>query len=341
MKLQNMQTENTKTKNYDLQKMMEEFRTNEGIPEELTTEAQLWDEILKKEVFLMGDQLLPLIKEVHHREYPRDVSIKPLATEYSVNRADSGAIASIRADITVMIAERDIYHLECQTDMDGTMVMRMLEYDVPIAISYAKTDENGIYQLQFPHSAVLYLQSNRKVPDFLTAQITFQDGSTHDYTVPVIKVQAYTLEEIRDKHLCILIPFLPLRFRPMLKSRKRPEKEELTDFLQQIIIILEEEVEKGFLTNANQKSILSLLCKSMIRVFYKDETLLREVVAMTEPILELEFEKIARLEKENKTLEQDIAVLEQSNIVLEQSNKTLQEEIAHLRKLLEEKKEKE
>lgn len=102
---------------------------------------------------------------------------------------------------------------------------------------------------------VLYLQSNRKVPDSLTAQITFQDGSTHDYTVPVIKVQAYTLEENRDKHLCILIPFLPLGFRPMLKSGKRPEKEELTDFLQQIIIILE------------------------------------GVVAMTEPILELEFEK--------------------------------------------------
>ncbi len=272
----------------------------------------------------MSDQLLPLIKEVYHKEYPRNVSVKPLATEYSVDRADTGAIASIRADITVIVADRDIYHFECQTEKDGAMILRMLEYDTHIAISYVRANTEDNYQLQFPYSAVLYLQSNRKIPDNLTVQIIFQDGSVHNYVIPVIKVQSYTMKQIRDKHLCILIPFLPLRFRPLLKTQNRPGKEELTDFLQQIIMMLEEEVKNGFLTNANQKSILSLLYKAMIRVFYRDETLLKEVVAMTEPILELEFEKIARLEKENKVLEQDI--------------KALREEVVRLQQLLGEKK---
>lgn len=68
--------------------------------------------------------------------------------------------------------------------------------------------------------------------------------------------------------------------------------------LQNRILILEQEVEEGYLTENKRKAILSLLSKSMIRVCYKDEKLLKEVLRLTEPILELEFEKVERLERE-------------------------------------------
>ena len=71
----------------------------------------------------------------------------------------------------------------------------------------------------------------------------------------------------------------------------------MTDFHQQVILILEQEVKDGYLTENNRKMILSLLDKSMIRVFYKEKSLQEEVLALTKPILELEFEKIERLEK--------------------------------------------
>ena len=51
-------------KHYDLHKLLEEIKSTEGLPEKLSTEAQLWDEIMKKETFLMPEQLFPLIKEV-------------------------------------------------------------------------------------------------------------------------------------------------------------------------------------------------------------------------------------------------------------------------------------
>ena len=81
-------------------------------------------------------------------------------------------------------------------------------------------------------------------------------------------------------------------------------KEELTDFYEEIILILEQEVADGHLTESNRKAILSLLSKSMIRVFYKDPKLLEEVIVLTAPILELEFEKVERLEKELATQKQ-------------------------------------
>jgi hypothetical protein len=313
-----MQSERTIV--YDLHPIIEEIRTMEGLPENLSTEAQLWDEIMKKETFLMPEQLLPLIKEVHGKEYPPSVSITPLATEYSVERMDTQEIASIRADITVIINAVDIYHFECEMQKDGTMVMRMFEYDIHIALSYAKRNDDGQYEIRFPHSAVLYLQNLGSVPDYLSCPVIFQDGSSHEYNIPVIQVQSYSLEEIQNKHLCVLIPFLPLRFRKRLSSstkvhekKSKIQKGELTDFYQQIILILEQEVTNGYLTENNMKAILSLLNKSMIRVFYKNTELLEEVITMTEPILELEFEKVERLEKELAEKENELASSQAEN----------------------------
>lgn len=209
-------------KHCDLHVLLEEIRASEGLPENLSTEAQLWDEIMKKETFLMPEQLLPLIKEVHGKTYERGTDIRPLATEFSVERSDTKKITSIRADITVIVAERDIYHFECEIHNDGTMVMRMFEYDVHIALSYRK-EMSGEMVLQFPHSAVLYLQDNGNTPEELNCAIRFQDGGTYVYRVPVLKVQAYTIEEIKEKHLCVLIPFLPLRFRKRISGRKKEQ----------------------------------------------------------------------------------------------------------------------
>ena len=58
-------------KHYDLHKLLEEIEASEGLPENLSTEAQLWDEIMKKEAFLMPEQLFPLIKEVHGKAYEK------------------------------------------------------------------------------------------------------------------------------------------------------------------------------------------------------------------------------------------------------------------------------
>jgi hypothetical protein len=323
---------------YDLQMILNEIRTREGIPENLSTEAQLWDEILKKETAQMPEQLLPLIREVYGKSYPRDVDIYPLGTEYSVERMDTGEIASVRADITIQIAGRDIYHFECESKKDGTLVMRMFEYDVHIAISYAEQDSDGGYHIRFPRSAVLYLQNLQPMPDTLSGTVAFQDGTIHEYQIPVIHVQSYSLEEIKRKHLSVLIPFLPLRYRerfPGPESKESIEDKiqrgELTDFYHQIILLLEEEVKGGYLTESNRKMILFLLSKSYIRVFYKSDALMQEVIDMTAPILELEYEKNERLEKE-------LAELKESNQkelaeLKENSRKKLAEKEAELARL--------
>lgn len=75
----------------------------------------------------------------------------------------------------------------------------MLEYDLHAALAFRSDTKNTQLVLEFPKSAVLFLQGTTKIPDYLNCQLKFQDGSTHAYRVPTVKVQSYTLEEIREK----------------------------------------------------------------------------------------------------------------------------------------------
>lgn len=207
----------------------------------------------------------------------------------------------------------------------------MFEYDVQIALSYSPPVSGEHMDLYFPHSAVLYLQNNHNIPDTLTCTIHFQDDTTCDYKVPTVKVQSYTLAEIRDKHLCVLIPFLPLRFRKEISHNKNIEslKDQLTYFYNELILILEEEVAGGFLSEVNRNTILFLLNKSMIRVSYRNELLLKEVLTLTEPILELECDKYFKIiEEQSKALSEKDSVISEKDSVIA----ALQAELERLKK---------
>ena len=288
---------------------IEEIIKREGLPEEISTEAQLWDLIFKKAAYNSPSLLFPLIYEVYQKKYPNDSTITPLSTEYSVERADSKEISTIKADLTFQVNNQDIYHFECEITYNGLMTIRMFEYDVHAALTFRKDSKTSKLILEFPKSAVLFLQGTRKIPKKLTCLIKFQDGSTHEYQVPTIKVQSYSLAEIREKHLCLLIPFLPIRFRRKIPSDHKitaadsPEKkqallksvekskEELTSFFEETILILEDEVKAGFLTDSEKELILELLQKSLLRISYRNQDLCQEVYNMTEPVLKLRSDK--------------------------------------------------
>ncbi len=220
--------------------------------------------------------------------------------------------------------DADIYHFECEITYDGQITIRMLEYDLHAALTFRADTQNTQLVLEFPKSAVLFLQGPKKIPDYLSCQLKFQDGSTHEYRVPTVKVQSYTLEEIKEKHLCLLIPFLPIRFRRSIPSdakiqsasspdehrslekKLQKSKEELTSFFVETILILDQEIADGFLSDFEKNLILDLLQKSMFRVSYSNKDLCQEVYNMTEPVLKLRTDEIFEVIHENDALKRTI-----------------------------------
>ena len=318
--------------------LKEETLFQEGLPEEILKELTpeirrqyfLWDEILKREVELYPWLTLPLIEESFHKKYQRNIKIQLLSTEYTISRIHEKGeklLHSIRADLLLRIGG-ELYHFECQMKSDKTMVFRMLEYDTSIALRHS----SGERQLSFPKSVVLYLNHSKNTPDYESCTLHFQDGSSHLYQVPVMKVQKYSLHEIEGKHLNLLIPFLPIRFARRIKSSKEAGrkrlKEDLTEFLAECIMILNREKENGALTECAWNDIMEFLYKACGHLLEKEPELLEEVYKGMEPAIKLNREIIKELQDDKKELSRQLRdrsrQLKDSNIQLQAKERQLQ-----------------
>ena len=114
------------------------------------------------------------------------------------------------------------YHLECQSTADGTMEIRMWEYDAQIALRN-KEYRNGVLYVKFPDSAVIYLRSNSNTPDELKICICVGKKEIF-YKIPILKVKNYTLKEIFEKELWMLIPFYIFRYEKEFRIINGDEK---------------------------------------------------------------------------------------------------------------------
>ena len=288
---------------------------------------QLWDEMLKAIVERMPEQLLPLIEDVFQVRYNEGAKVKILPTSKIVpKRLPNRKLTSIHSDIAIQI-ETDYYHLESQLKNDKFMVIRMMQYDFHLALSNSVTEMSPYeFSLEFPKSAVIYLEPNSEIPDQHVCHIIFPDGSKHDYVVPTIKVFDYDFTEIQKKHLTIFIPFLLLKLRPRLKSKKNPlSSAELTDFVNQIILILATEKNEKRINQSQFEDYIELLDQAACRVFSNDELYRNQVINMTKSTIILPSERYERYEK--KIAEKD-AKLAEKDIIIE---KITSENNAHLR----------
>ncbi len=185
----------------------------------------------------------------------------------------------------------------------------MFAYDVHFAVTHTKAldGDTGEIILKFPRSVVIYPEGIRAVPDHLQCRIIFQDNSEHIYTIPTVKVQSYSLEEIREKHLILFLPYTMLRFRSRLRRKKKITEKELTGYLEEVILILEEEVSAGDLTELQYHDYVRLIRHAAERVFAKHRKMWKEADKMTKPLIKLPSVEIRELKEELAEKEAELA----------------------------------
>ena len=276
----------------------------------ITIGQRLWDEITKALSLNMTHRLLPVIREAYGKEYPPHTPIQLLSTVHSTYLNNpSQKLSSKLMDISVLVGDTDYYHIESQMDNDHHMVIRMVAYDLHFAIQHS-TMENatGEITLHFPRSLVIYPEQNNAIPDKLQCRLVFPDGSQHIYQIPTVRIQTYSLEDIGKKHLDFFIPFTLLHFRPRLESETNIlSAEELTDFVERLIVILQAEVQAGILTQLECNDYINLLNKASAHIFHKYPAYHEEVLKVTEPLIKLPSVELRELKEAIEQSKEDLA----------------------------------
>ena len=349
-------------------------RLPQKVLEEMTPEIKrqyfLWDEILKRQIERYPSMLLPLIREIFGKEYPAGTDIKILSTEYVVEKVHEQGqrlLESIRSDLLVQVGNKDLYHMECQMKRGGNISVRMLEYDMNIALVHGleqiKDDAKGHarkYRVNFPQSAILYLDDADKTSAVESCVIVYPDGTEYEYCVPVLNAQGYTPEMVGEKELDILFPFLAIRFRKrfetILKKKGIPSKaakaheemetlkKDLTKLASDCIMIINRKEENGRMSGRMGADILGLMGKTYDYLYKKEPGLLREVHEAMEPAIKLLSEELEerlaiqqeKLDEINIQLTRKSEELTQKDEQLTQKDEQLSHKDAQLTKKSEE-----
>lgn len=251
----------------------------------------VFDDVFRTMIEKMPYLVVPLINEVFHTSYPEDVKITQLRNEH---QQDDGKIIT---DSCLLIGKK-MYHIECQSMDDTTMAIRMIEYDFAIAIENAEK-QGRIYKIEFLKSCVLFLRSSENTPNHLEVNVIFQDGETHVYSIPTIKMADYTKDNIFEKNLLMLLLFYIMRYEK--KGHDISENPELFQVLlneyEEIRVNLEKE-----LTEFGKSELYTDLTKLIIKIadyIFRKEDNVRKGIGdiMGGKVLELESERLKALGK--------------------------------------------
>lgn len=245
----------------------------------------VYDDVFRTMLDKMPKLVIPLINEVFSEHYAEDEPVISLQNEHMELIDDKVII-----DSYLRIKDK-YYHLECQSNPDGTMAIRMLEYDFLIALKHAERDGYE-YTLDYPNSCVLYLRCSEKTPDHLTVHVRFPDGKVCDYHTPIVKVNQYQFDEIFEKKLLFLLPYYIMRYEDALPAIEK-DAARLSQLLEEYQTIYERLYKmrgRRQLSNYELTELRQLILKIVDWVAAKESSIRKGVKHMGGKVIEFEHD---------------------------------------------------
>ena len=181
-----------------------------------STNNTIYDRAFRAIIEKMPGLLIPVINEVFGTNYDMHEKVTTLRNEHQKRTGE------VITDSCLLVADH-LYHIECQSNPDSKMEIRMIEYDFLIALENAKRTKEG-YIMKMPRSCTLYLRHTKNTPDFLTVHLIIPDiknpSKMQDvvYQTPIVKIQEYSKEKIFEKDLLAFLPYYILRYEKQFNS---------------------------------------------------------------------------------------------------------------------------
>ena len=254
--------------------------------------STIFDDVLRTIQERRPNLLIPLVNEVFHTAYPENMKVTRLPEEYQK------VVSKVVADSCNKIMEQ-IYHFECQSTSDGNMILRMVEYDFMIALTESRNQLDK-RKIKFPRACIIYLRATKNTLTEEQIEIEMADGQIITYRVPTIRLRDYSIDEIFEKNLLILLPYYIINYEKEL-SKVAEEKERKENLLSEFIAIISR-LEKA--TKEDEGLFLDIV-KMMQRVM---RYLLREEPEMKERMGDVMGGKVLSLPSDKLRKERSIGI---------------------------------
>ncbi len=204
--------------------------------------------------------IIPVINEIFGETYTGEEEIRFFPNEHFLDQQDEADKERITdTNFTVFGKTPKKYHVECESSLpDGKITIRLFEYDAQIALDEGEVTEETL-TVTFPNTAVLYLRTYKKTPDKMK-YVLVTPGGTVQYDVPIMKVQTYSLDDIFEKGLLMLIPFYIFSHEKDLPEYNSNEQKlaELKAEYQKILERLDKLEQQGVIGAFDKRTIIDL-----------------------------------------------------------------------------------
>ena len=221
---------------------------------ELTYDSVFWTGVVKLTRFL-----IPLVNEAFHEHFTEKASVV-LKPNKQVTKQEDGAMSQrymdALAELTEPGKEGKVYHFECETWPDSGIAVRLAEYAAGYAFSHVKSKEGGA-EIVLPHAAVIFLRPEGADLKEQTITVRYPGGAV-EYPIPVLRIKDYTLEELFQKRLLLLLPFYAFHFSEEFAEMdgSLERMEELKETMREIHSRL---AETGYLDTAQKGYMMGLV----------------------------------------------------------------------------------
>ena len=273
---------------------------------------QIYDKAFKRILTLSDKAVINLINGLFGTDYPTNSKITYNWTEH-----EDKDLKKTLSDSILTINGRDSYHIEAQMTEDEEIVFRVFEYGFGHAYKN-RIIERGGESMIFPQPCIVYLDEGKResLPDEYTIILQFKNQGEFIYKVPVVKLQNISLQELNDKKLIVLLPFLLLKLRR--KIEKIRTKESLNELQNLVMNDIIESIHKnetiGNISRTDALDLIDLTTKLYMKIYSKYEELEDFTMRLYDQSMELASDKyektVEELEYENNELKEIIKDLE-------------------------------
>jgi len=255
-----------------------------------------YDDVFRTLLNDCSSLIIPMINEMFGESYSGEEKVIFSPNEHFLNQQGGKEEERITdASFKILGKETKKYHLECQSSTDNSMLVRFFEYDTQIALDEGEILGN-ILTVTLPHSAVLYLRHQVTTPDTLKVRMVTPGGNV-EYDIKVMKSQQYSIEEIFEKNLLLLIPFYIFAHEKRFEEYENDEAKlrALKKEYEQIKNKLEELLNKGFISEYTRCTIIDMSNRVLEHIAMKYNSVKEGVKAvMGGKVLEYEAKTIKR-----------------------------------------------